>query len=152
LDRQLDGRGKPLKGRALDLLLEGVLQRKLQTALPITSGALLLLASSEAFLRFAQIPSVKVVALILALLAVVAIAWPGGGGVGLVLRGVAGFAFVVFAVQAAWRYPGLLKVEGSELDRIDVAILALEAGLLFGFSVALANWVLRGAHRSISGI
>lgn len=123
------------------------MQLKRRTVLPVASGLLLVLASSEAFLRFSQIPAAKVVALILALLGVFLVAWPEGSRGSFVLPCVAGALFVLFAVQAAWRYPGLLKVEGSEFDGIDVAVLALEAGCIFGVSVTLANLVLRGLSR-----
>jgi hypothetical protein len=117
-------------------------------ALRIVAGLLLLIAASELFLCCSAMPAAKALELCLALLGVVLISWPARlPGVNLV-RCAAGSLFVLFVVQAAWRYPGLLKVEGDEFDWIDVAALAIEAGALFGVSCFVATMVFRIVRRT----
>jgi len=114
-------------------------------------GLLLLLAGVETFLRDSSVPAFKACAIALAGLGILLVAWPAGRRSLIIARCVAGIVFVLFAVQAAWRYPGILKSEtGPPFDWVDLVIFAAQAALLFAVGVLLTNSLLRLSSKAVN--
>jgi hypothetical protein len=107
---------------------------------------LLLVVGAEVFFRFASVPSLKVVALLLVTAGLLFLGWPGEHPSALQFKLLAAIAFVGFIAQAAHRYPGLLKELPPPAASEVAAFCARIAGLLLGAAVAV-NFSVRGLRR-----
>ena len=105
-------------------------------------ASILLVLGAELFLRYSTQQLAKLASLGLMSTGVVVLGISGWGRAGIAAKFLALFAFSSFAVQAALRYPGLLKE--PEPHRVgDLALFGAKI-LLFMSGATLAIGVLRG--------
>ena len=83
------------------------MQLKANEILISTAAFLCLSLGLETFYRFSGAFTLKLIGLTLLLIGLTLLGWPGGGRYS--LRILAGALYIVYVVQSAWRYPGVLK-------------------------------------------
>ena len=140
-----------MSGAALPMLLsEATSWENRLTANRWASASLtgiVLAGGSEAFFRYATYGSLKAVAVGLVFAGITLLGWSGLGREELPHKLIVALAFTVYVVQAAWRFPGVLK---DDITFSALSILALKGLLTLTVLTMVTAGVARGFRAAAS--